>query len=158
MHSRGQPGFGLQRANAIVRRRSGGSVEARFREGVQQLDFLVYEVRFINKAHPPGWFTCYFRASFWVIARYGVSRFLYLTLGPVWKVLHTLLLPVFFLRETLDTGIRNQPPRFDRKGLRIAHPSLGAMLTTRRWQGASSQGSRANSQTDAASAARPKLP
>jgi hypothetical protein len=66
MHSRDQPAFRLRRANAVVRRRSGGSVEGRFREGVQQLDFLVYEVRLINKAHPPGWFTCYFHASFWV--------------------------------------------------------------------------------------------
>lgn len=65
------------------------------------------------------------------IVGYRVSRWLWLTLGRRWQVLHTLLAPVRLALRPFAAGLELHYESDLGPGLRILHPSLGVVVSAR---------------------------
>jgi serine acetyltransferase len=94
-----------------------------------QLHCLAFEVAAIVNRKVWRWYTCWFTASFWIIATYRVNRFCFLLLGRAWPILRVGLAPIFFLVSPW-TGCHEIHYEADIGcGLQILHPTLGIQIS-----------------------------
>jgi serine acetyltransferase len=104
----------------------------RFRKAFEQLSFLYQDLNAIVSNRKYRWFTMWlwYRGAPAVLT-YRVNRCLYLVFGRSYRVIRVLLWPVFFVLRLLGPHADINYHADIGPGFRIAHPSLGAMVSAR---------------------------
>lgn len=98
---------------------------------MEQLQFLIIDLKAIVHRKPWRWFTIWFGGGAWVNVSYRVDRGLYLLLGRVYPLIRPLFFP-FFLVCSLVGGRHEIHYRANiGPGLRVLHTALGTVVSGR---------------------------
>jgi serine acetyltransferase len=96
---------------------------------MEQIRFLIFELKLVIHRKPWRWFTIWFGSSVWVIISYRLDRCLYLLFGKVYPVIRPVFFPVFFVCALV--GGRHEFHYRARigRGFRILHTALGTVIS-----------------------------
>jgi serine acetyltransferase len=97
---------------------------------IRQLRYLAADADRIVNGKRWRWFSIAFSHGFQAVALYRLDRMLYLAFGKMWRVMRTLLAPVFFLLRPWIHGCEIHYGADIGPGLLLLHPSLGVLVSS----------------------------
>lgn len=110
---------------------------SRVGNALQQFSYLKADFVKVNRKRKVRWLTCWFMPAGIALVQYRLSRFGLLLLGPSYRILFTLLIPLrFFVRPWLMTHCEIDPAADIGPGFTILHPSLGVVISRQAIAGA----------------------
>lgn len=96
---------------------------------VQQLEYMLYELRLIVNRRWWRWLTCWFGGGAGVIVSYRLDRCLYLRLGRSWSIVRPAFYPLFLLLRLFSSKHEIHFRADIGRGLLVLHPSLGVVVS-----------------------------
>jgi serine O-acetyltransferase len=102
-----------------------------FGPALDQLCFMGHELALMTHGRAIRWIVLFFEPSAGVIISYRLDRFGYLLSGKIWTALRVLFFPAFLLLRFLSSPHEICFNAAIGKGLRIGHPVLGVVVTSK---------------------------
>jgi serine acetyltransferase len=96
---------------------------------LDQIRFMLYELRLMVKKNKWRWVTCWFGGSAGVIVSYRVDRLGFLVFHNLWPGLRVLFYPFFLILRLLSANHQIHYAANIGEGLKVLHPPLGIVVT-----------------------------